>query len=292
MPVLRVYRHGVTSACVPDRKPKPPVRTECNGWSVSSIRRLRQFLYTVDERKLTGVGFALTLTVKRCPATHEEWAATREAFFVRLRRMGLIRGQWHTEWQRRGVPHLHGSFYFPEAIVARWRDFGANLKAHWLELTNERYGALLHSQTAEPIYDVIGWNKYQSKHSARGLRHYQRSPENVPEAWKDTGTGRMWGKLGDWPTVEPAAVDLPMSAFHKLRRIVRNARQADARRAFQNAKNPKETRKALRRISQGRGMLKCHYRPLSIVRGVSEWMPEAEQFRILEYLSASYEITS
>lgn len=325
MPVLKVYRHGVTAGCPPAQNPTPPDRTKCVGWSVSAIRRNRLFLYSVDESRLDGVGFAFTGTVKVCPPTHEDWKKRREAFFDRIRRAGMIRAHWVTEWQKRGIPHLHMAVWFPEHEVIAWaaarsldpekaaEAFRLFLVLQWLEVM-EPYGAKAEGQHVTPIYDVVGWNQYVSKHAARGLSHYQRNPANIPEGWRHIGTGRMWGKLGDWPIIEPAEVELSMSEFHAFRRIVRGYRKADARAALSkaldliakartpayDAKGRAQARTARRRIVQARGMLKARAgsrvedgltmsaaeatRRLSSVRGVSEWLPEELQLRALAFI--------
>ena len=325
MPVLKVYRHGVTAGCPPAQNPRPPERTKCEGWTSSTIRRNRLFLYSVDESRLDGVGFAFTGTVKVCPPTHEDWKRSREAFFVRLRRAGMIRAHWVTEWQKRGIPHLHMAVWFPQEQVDAWaaarslepdrasEAFRLSLVLHWLDLMGEPYGAKAEGQHVAPIYNVLGWNQYVSKHAARGLSHYQRNPANIPDGWRHIGTGRMWGKLGDWPIIEPAEVQLSMSEFHAFRRIVRGYRKADARKALSkaldlvakartpayDAKGRAQARVARRRIVQARGMLRARAgstvrdcvtisaaqasRWLSTVRGVSEWLPEL-QFRALEHI--------
>lgn len=299
MPVVKVYRHGVTAACVPTQAPEPPERTKCKGWTTSAIRRNRQFLYSVDERQLWGSGFAFTGTIKLCPPTHDEWAAIRKAFFDRLRRLGMIRAHWLTEWQRRGVPHLHAAVWFPEAVTDRWVPGGFErfLVSHWLQLTSETYGALDYSQHVTPIYDVVGWNQYVSKHAARGLNHYQRNPANIPEGWREIGTGRMWGylatKADPWPLVEASAVDMPMRAFWILRRIIRGYRLADARAALAKAKDHAQARTARRRIVQARGMLSSANEKLTVVRGVSEWLPQDAALRVLSHLAGlGFEITA
>ncbi|MCF1185039.1 hypothetical protein L0E83_16550 [Marichromatium gracile] len=318
MPVLKVYRHGVTAGCPPAHSPTPPDRTKCAGWSVSAIRRNRLFLYSVDDSALDGVGFAFTGTVRTCPATHDDWKKGREAFFVRLRRSGMIRSHWLTEWQRRGMPHLHMAVWFPADVVGRWVDrdaFGRWLVLQWMQAVGDRYGARDSGQHVTPIYNVVGWNQYVSKHAARGLSHYQRNPACIPEGWRNVGTGRMWGRLGDWPLVDPADVELSMAAFHALRRIVRGYRKADARSALvrsreliARARNPSEdatahaqARTARRRIVQARGMLQARApstiedgvtvdvaeasRRRSTVRGVSEWLPQEVQLRALAHLA-------
>lgn len=287
MPVVQVYRHGFTAACVSDHTRTPPVRTECHGWTRDALQRNKRFLYSVDERQLTGVGFAVTLTVRVCPATHDDWKKLRESFCARLRRLGMIRCHWLTEWQRRGVPHFHLAVWFPQEVVEPWGEhFGQHLISHWLAIANAPYQAQLKGQTVTPIWDVIGWNQYTSKHAARGLSHYQRSPENIPEGWRNVGTGRMWGKLGAWPIQEPSRVEMPYAAFCVLRRMTRSYRLADARLALSKASDAKQARTARRRISFARGSLRCPDPRLCAVRGLNEWLPERAQLQALAYLAS------
>ena len=254
----------------------------------------------VDERRLTGIGFAVTLTVKTCPPNHEDWKRLREAYFVRLRRLGMIRAHWLTEWQRRGVPHLHAAVWFPQEVIDQYASpeaFGRVLVLHWSQLAGDAYNALPGGQHVTLIWDVVEWNQYVSKHAARGLSHYQRNPANIPEGWRQIGTGRMWGYLASrakpWPLVEPSSVDLPMRAFWALRRVVRAYRKADARVALVSARDPKAAKVARRRISSARGMLKAHDPLLSRVRGVSEWLPQGDQLRVLALLAdQGHEITA
>lgn len=290
MPVLTLYPHGFTVGCAPGGKPPtPPERTECAGWTTGAIRRNKLFLYSVDQTKLDGVGFALSLTLKICPETHEDWRRVLVAFFKRLRRLDLIRGHWVVEWQKRGVPHLHMAVWFPAEVVAPWgSNFHQNLTAHWIELTNEPYQAQPGAQHVTPIYDALGWNQYTSKHASRGLSNYQRNPASIPKGWRELGTGRMWGKIGDWSGVcaEPTRVDMPFGAYTLLRRITRGYCMAKARLALGKARDIHQGKLARRRVTWTRRMLRCTDPKLSAVRGLNEWMPIAEQFRAMVHLAA------
>ena len=63
MPVLTEYRHGMSMGIPPGRNTHVRAKRDTvEGWSDSSTRRNTRFLYSVDERKLTGHGFALSLT--------------------------------------------------------------------------------------------------------------------------------------------------------------------------------------------------------------------------------------
>lgn len=254
---------------------KPPERTEVKGWSSHAIRRNLQFLYSVDEKALEGLrGSALTLTVKECPGTSKAWGNARNALMQALRRDGVSLVHWVTEWQRRGVPHLHLAVYWPRGSEKT----SEGLVAHWLRIT-KGWGSKRRGQHVTPIYDVLGWNQYVSKHAARGLYHYQRNPENVPEAWRHGSTGRMWGKLGDWSIQEPYQLDLEPVEFWRLRRMVRGWRKADARRSVKGEVFG-------RRVVSARGMLRCPLPKLSAVRGVSEWIGEELMVRMVGWVQA------
>ena len=254
---------------------KPVVRTETKGWSKDSVRSNLRFLYSVDERQLEGLqGVALTLTVRDCPPTAVDWKRMREAFFTNLQRDRKHLVHWVTEWQRRGVPHLHLAVY---ALDGKFVDT-PRLLGHWLRIS-EPYRSRSWGQHSHPIYDVLGWNQYVSKHAARGLHHYQRSPENVPQGWQGGSTGRMWGYLGDWPVQESIDLEIDRRAFWRYRRIVRAWRKADARKFMSSGKVD------TRRIRSARRMLRCPNRMLSTVRGCSEWMGHEITLKVLAHLS-------
>ena len=290
---MKLYRHGFTLGTQPkNNSHNRAKRGEVIGWSTSASRRNISFLRSVVETELNTQGYkahALTLTLRTCPPTSDEWGRLRTAFIHRMRRLGLLRLHWVTEWQRRAVPHLHAALWLPETVSHRV------IIDHWLDLTSNKYGSLAKGQYVLPITDAVGWFKYLSKHTARGAAHYQRSPESIPSGWSKTG--RVWGKTGDWPVREAINLELDDSAFYKLRRIAKGWRVADARselsasmgvfraenRTLLAAMESHETKKLLalvakpekRRFCQAKGMLTCSDKALSAVRGVSEWVPES-----------------
>lgn len=280
MRTITLYRHGVSMG-TPSAKPNknPPKRGEVNGWSSAATRRNINFLRSIDENAIQCTqdgellqALALTLTLRDCPDSHDEWHKLRRSFIKRLERLGLYRSHWVTEWQRRGVPHLHGAFWFP--MPQHPDQFKFYLIDQWLDLTYEKYGARPGSQYVTPIYDSIGWFKYLAKHAARGLSHYQRSPENVPQGWKKTG--RIWGHTGKWPTIEPDKHVVYQDHFFRMRRYARAWRKADARKSGNR-----------HRISQARRMLKHNDPELSKLRGVSEWIPDSVSSTLLDLAARS-----
>lgn len=270
MRTLTIQNEGVKLGTVGrgNFKAKPPVKTSIGGWSAHSIRRNNDFLREVDYSKLPAFGFAFTGTLKSCPPTSQEWHRVLNAFWRCLKRLGVTHIHWVIEWQRRGVPHLHCSLFFPDFSF----ELADKIRNHWLRLT-EPWGSLPVSQYLTQIHDSLGWAKYTAKHAQRGLYHYQRSPENVPVSWAGR-TGRMWGKWGDWSMVENLKFDLPDEAFFIYRRLLRNWRLADSRAAG----NPK-------RIKSARNCLKTPNKRLSRVRGVSEWLPSDSSLKLLSVAS-------
>ena len=272
MPVIKLYPHGYTTGTPPTvNNHKRAKRGDVGGWSASSTRSNTRFLYSIRETELTGFGFAYTLTLKDCPPSHEEWHRIRDAFFKRLRRLGMVRAHWVTEWQRRGVPHLHCAVWFESPKI------NSDPLFHWWKLTKQ-FGSSLRGQHWSDITDSVGWFKYLSKHASRGLSHYQRSPENVPDGWKKTG--RMWGYLGDWPRDAPLEFHVPNETYFPLRRIIRGLCKSDARASGD-----------VRRIKHTRAMLTCHNKDLSQVRGISEWGKQDHMIPVMIFLaSQGYEI--
>lgn len=275
MPVVKLYPNGLTGGTPPaSRSCKPPKRGDCEGWTARTSRGNTRFLYSVRSQELQYsadgrplVGVAGSLTLKDCPASHEEWISLRRALVERFRRKGLYRLHWLTEWQKRGCPHLHFAAWFDlgkvDALCAKLDLPGTALfpliKADWLMLSAP-YRSSDQAQHLSPISNELGWLQYLSKHASRGAAHYQRASSTIPQGWQKTG--RMWGHLGDFPTREPLGLELDRQGWFRFRRIVRAWRLAHAR-----------IRISPKRIQFARHMLRCGNRSLSEVRGVSEWIP-------------------
>lgn len=272
MPVITVYPHGGKWGVAPmknDHQRAP--RGEVQGWSHAASRRNTEFLMSVIDSRLHGYGVAFTLTVRDCPPTADDWHRLRRAWIERMRRLGMIRLHWVTEWQRRGVPHLHGAIWFPD-----WEPALAVIPA-WVEVAG-KYGAGFRGQHSRRIDGAVGWFQYLAKHAARGVKHYQRNPENIPEGWQKK-TGRVWGYCGDWPLQEAVKIDLQDhhgdGGLFAYRRMVRSWRIADARASGDRY-----------RIRSARRMLKFSDLSLSRVFGGAEWIPFEVQMAMFGNLAA------
>lgn len=277
---LTVLPNGVT-ASFPRLGPiaQPAKRGKIHGWSKQSTQRLRRWFFSVDGDALAESGdrgFALSHTILDLPPTGADWTKTLRRFEARLRRAGAVRGQWLTEWQKRGVPHMHGIVYFPGNSGVTRED----VVAHWLGAAAD-WGPGAGSQNVKPVWGLPGWLQYQAKHSVRGVKHYQRA--NVPEAWRE-GTGKLWGAWGDWP-VREEVIEVSTVSFHRFRRLMRGWLLGGARVELAAAAGPwpsgwdikramKREQAALRRVLFLDGMLRCPDPKLSPVRAVGEFCPE------------------
>ena len=151
------------------------------------------------------LGLSGSLTLRDCPPSHDDWKTLREALFFRLRRKGLYRLHWLTEWQKRGVPHLHFAAWFLQSVVVininqpalsdseLAQVLSYLISADWLSISSVYRSSGL-SQVVKPMSNELGWLQYLSKHAARGAAHYQRAQGSIPSGWEGM-TGRMWGIL-------------------------------------------------------------------------------------------------
>lgn len=253
---------------------EPAKRGAIGGWTAASSRRNMQFLWSVRTDDLTGTGWSFTLTIRDCPATPKEWADWCRVYWKRLFDNGAIRLHWVIEWQRRGCPHLHGSVYFPDTMT---RDRVENILLDGWVYRNP-FAPGRRQQRCLPIFDAVGWAMYVAKHAARGVQHYQRSSENIPEHWKGA-TGRIWGHRGEWPRTAPLRLELDDwrgdGGWYAFRRLVRAYGVAQARSRGDRAAQ-----------LYARRMLKARSRDLGEVRGISAWVPRYVVELLAENLDA------
>lgn len=244
-------------------------RGKINGWSRAAQRRLVAWLWSVDATELAhvGDGWALTLTVGETPADSAQWHAARKAFQMRMTRGGATAQQWLVEWTRKGRPHLHMAVYGPGA------ELGRESLLHWLAVCDKNgWPVSARAQHIVPISGLTGWLKYISKHSSRGVDHYQR--QGKPEGWETTG--RLWGVAGDWPVLAPIEVELEAHQFHEYRRHVRRYQRAQLRAVGAH--------RAARMVGHRHGA-----KDGGAYMGVSGWIPEHVSLTLVE-LAAQKEV--
>ena len=254
-------------------------RGDVIGWSRSAAKRNLEFLQTVVYPDLSGLGYAVTLTVRDCPPTAADFQKLRTTWLRRVERLKgyhLLRTHWVIEFTKRGVPHIHTVLYFadhtppgaelyPRGYYSAGRtisetDYSAGLRCDivraWLQVAG-KYGADTPGQHIVPVSDARGWLDYLAKHSVRGVYHYQRARDSLPATWQKTG--RLWGYTGDWPTVAPLVVDTDDPAGFKLRRVLRGLHVADTRG---------QKHATGKQIARARSWLKYPY------AGAVRWLPD------------------
>lgn len=305
MPTISIRAHGVsaskfqqvanpeTGEIVKLAAFQPPERTATKGWTPNVARRNEQRLQQIDFDAIDGIPAFVTLTMPAqqmgdvSAAMFHGWL---KSWLRYMKRHGLQHYYWILEFQASGNPHLH---------VLVWLDHDCDpletFKAlrSWVGILNKSgVGARLQGQIWESI-DVGGEITvdgervpahpervlmYLAKHAARGVAHYQRQVENMPEDWKYR-SGRVWGHDRGLPLREQLDVECDYPTFWAYRRLVRRWRLAEA----QGIADPERRRMAIR---QARGMLKCPRSDISPYRGISAWVPSDVASALLDAAEA------
>lgn len=153
----------------------------------------------------------------------------------------------------------------------------SNVVVKWLELTEaEGLHTSSNSQDVQLIDGNEAWLVYIAKHGIRGVKHYQRALDNMPDEWRD-GAGAMWGHDRKMPVADDSVLPMDMRAFHQFRREARKWCCAHACMI----KDPHRRAKA---IGQARRSNRCCRPELSVVRPVSVWIPKDVTISIVKGL--------
>lgn len=261
-----------------------PERSEIKGWTKGAARRNKLFLMSVDPVEVQqDLTYAITLTLPETPDTAKDWQTIVNRFLTAMRRLGMIRYHWVTEWTRKGRPHLHATIAFAgrsPVKPAYWPLFNIIPDARALLLdrsegpyafdfeaqdtpfiTTGRHRKIIgpsgawkrvkvpnsyadqftdhvvadavfqtwckaamgmnpseRAQHVERVHEVYGWAVYVAKHAGRGVDHYQRENENMPDGWKSSG--RLWSRGGEWP-VRNDNLEVDPVTFYRYRRVLR-----------------------------------------------------------------------
>lgn len=233
---------------------KPVKRSECSGWTPAVARRNEIFLHSIDPLSLSGRGFSFTFTIRDLPPSPKDWAKLVKRFLDRLTidavsvktpfkneriHMRATRIHYVTEFQKRQVPHLHGTVYFPDYNVCDGV-YIDHLRSCW-SMYARQYTISHLAQDVGCMRNVHGWFAYTAKHAARGANHYQRCFESLPPAWQGQ-TGRMWGKSGDWPVQDAKRYWIDPEARKELRcRIASRLRERAEQQFFAASRLPSLT---------------------------------------------------
>lgn len=272
---------------------QPPERTATKGWTPNVARRNEQRLQQIDFDAIDGVPVFVTLTMPSGQMSDVS-AAMFHGWLKRwlqyMKRHGMGHYYWILEFQASGNPHLH---------VLVWLDHEPDpLETYralrsWVGILNKSgVGARLQGQIWEQI-DVGGEIvvdgepipahpervlMYLAKHAARGVAHYQRQIENMPDDWQYR-SGRVWGHDRGLPLRAQQDFETDYSTFWTFRRLVRRWRCSEAR----GIKDADRRRQA---IGQARRSLRCSRRDVSPYRGVSAWIPSDVASRLLDAAEA------
>ena len=121
----------------------------------------------------------------------------------------MLHFHWIIEFTARRMPHIHMSVWMAD----RYEEWDRHLRQYivwdnnesavvsnvvvkWLELTEaEGLHTSSNSQDVQLIDGNEAWLVYIAKHGIRGVKHYQRALDNMPDEWRD-GAGAMWGHDG------------------------------------------------------------------------------------------------
>lgn len=226
---MKINHNGIVCAMsTGNPQPMNNDRGVIAGWSRHSARRNLEFLQSINIPSLvsgrTRRGFCFTLTVGKRIPTPAAFSRMRKRLFHEFRNAGMVCWHWVVEWQRRGAPHLHGIAYYDHDATFTMPAYAAtslmhNLPFTWLNTCRaaELTGAGLKGQDWTETGDVLGWLHYLAKHLSRGVSHYQRNPETLPDEWKQGGC-KVWGFGGDWPRSEPVELPANNATRYAMRR--------------------------------------------------------------------------
>lgn len=305
MPNLTLMPNGINAAFAGGNS-SPEKRGVIRGLSASAARRHQNALRSVDGSQLYGAPFTFTLTVRDVPESAEAWDRAKRALWKRFTRAGAIRVHWCLEWTRRGRPHLHGIAFFPThngrpgRVVHSpegplWELVLPCMIPAWWQQIACKWGVSLNAQHASVRASAEkAWFRYMSKHASRGVGHYQRQADAVPEGWRTTG--RMWGTFGcPWP-LRAEKQALKTWEFHRLRRQARAYARSVAVTHIRKGEATADPKLSKKLIRQGKATLRylgnlsriCD--PVRSARfPVSEWIPLEVSSLMLEGIRANFE---
>ena len=240
---LSLRNHGWTASRNVDGGSQPKnqnaKRGIISGWTKGSLLKNANFLESIDYQTMQewyGNCFVFTLTVRDLPLP-EVWRRWVRKFMKVINNRGAEAIYVLVEFQKRGVPHIHGMAWGREPeerldiLIRRW----------WLTIT----GAGRIAQDVKMATNVARWGKYLTWHDGRGMAHYQRS--TVPNGWKGKSTGKMWHVWGKWATDDPVVLELVggWRAYEEIRkrkmRAIENPSRKDDWRFYFGCRGKDET---------------------------------------------------
>lgn len=244
-PIIQQLSVFVTGIEVPGkvtfRGGKPPTRTQGDiaGWSLSSRRRLRQFLMR-HQAPAGYTTFGADLTIPAYPVGHPQPCATKEEcqsifgnFRKRMDRIGVC-----SVWRMEVQPRLETKRQDIRGVEqAHWHIVGgapenldlSEISRHWLESLGERAKVLGAAQHACNVSDCGDWTQNR-------LRYLFDHASKAKVAQIAKGWGKHWGvtRRAVWQPERAEIFDMTQTEqVHFLRYIRRlTARRVPDRRAI------------------------------------------------------------
>lgn len=297
----------VTGEIMKQTSTQAPERSNTNGWTANVARRNEQTLQQIDFDAIDGEAAFVTLTMPKqqmADVSSEQFHKWLNAWLVYIRRRGMRHYYWILEFQASGNPHLHVIVWLSD-----WRTGGAKrgyvhhrwdvveqyrALAYWAKRLNaDGVAAKVDAQNFQmvelgqsPTVDGVTLESatperllmYLAKHAARGVAHYQRQIENMPDDWQFR-SGRVWGHDRGLPLREQEDFETDYPTFWTFRRLVR-------RWVCANASKMTDDDKQRRSIVSARRMLRCSRPDVSPYRGVSAWLPASVASQLLDAAEA------
>lgn len=313
MPKLRMMRYGCSLSFASGLSGRDMGEQQKHnkrrnrGWTKAATRNLTNFLMRMDFPQVEGTPYAFTLTI---PARHMD--AVGSGLLHRLladwirgqhRRHGLAHYYWIIEFTAAGTPHIHMTCWCRESHTVydrHTRTYRSEplpamrtqllMLLDWVTMC-EKAGipSQLSAQDFRPIDDTPeAWMAYTAKHSARGVAHYQRRLDAMPDDWR-MRPGAMWGHDRALSDAQADCWDLHMSkeAFWQFRRVIRKHLEQQARQIKDPQKRGKAIAATRRMLKQGITAEEAHrkrwlndderFLPKSAFMGVRAWMSPEEQ---------------
>lgn len=298
MPRLSIRAHGASASIplAPSLSSKQPEKRSLNtGWSLAVARRNNRFLQSIDFDAIQGRAYEITLTLPvraMGKVTPEMMHRMIDTMLKHLKRRGLLYFHWVIEFTASHMPHIHMTVWM-SGNYRTWDRYSRcyvmientlavvtmNVVGKWLALSqSEGLYASARSQDVQELDGDSAWLAYVSRHTQRGIKHYQRALTNMPSGWR-MNPGAMWGHSRDMPLAEESLMPMSMAAFHQFRREVR--KWCSSRAAM--ISDPSRRARAIR---QARRMNRCNLRELSAVRPISVWLPREVVVSIVRGLRA------
>lgn len=293
-------------------------KTRNKGWTIATSRNLTNYLMRLDFTSVPGTPYAITLTI---PARYMNYVSSTQfhtmlAAWIRhaRRRYGLIHYYWIIEFTAQGTPHIHMTIWCINTTTVYNRHTQSHETIHlpplitqtamltnWITICAKHdIPATLTAQNFRPIDNTPEtWLAYTAKHATRGITHYQRRLDHMPQDWQ-THPGAMWGHDRKLSHYQTDWIEIPMNAdaFWILRRKIRHQLEQQAHYITDPVKRRKTittTRRLLKHPLTSDEMKRKHYArthgipflPQHAFTGIRAWLPPHIQQTLIHELTTN-----